>query len=185
MIRTGLLLAAGASRRFGPSDKLLAMLHGSPLVSYAAMAMRSADLDERIAVIANPELASFLEGFRIVCVEPGEQSGSLRAGLQAASSPDLVLIALADMPLVTAAHLNRVLEGTRDDRPATSQDKGLPMVPACFPKSWLPRLAALDGDRGASSLIRDLPTDAIVAAPDLLADIDTLEDLAAMQKTGR
>ena len=73
MIRAGLLLAAGASRRFGPKDKLLSPLRGRPLIAHAAEAMRRAALDRRIAVIANPDLAPHLAGFEIVAVAPGGQ----------------------------------------------------------------------------------------------------------------
>ncbi|MGV3695286.1 MAG: NTP transferase domain-containing protein, partial [Paracoccus marcusii] len=93
MTCTGLLLAAGASRRFGPSDKLLAPVAGMPLVAHAAQAMRATPLDDRIAVIANPALAPLLDGFRIVLIAQGQQSDSLRAGLSAAGNPDRLLIA--------------------------------------------------------------------------------------------
>lgn len=177
MIRAGLLLAAGASRRFGAADKLLATLHGRPLIEYAAAAMRNAGLDRRFAVIANPDLRRYLTDFHIVQIDPGTQSDSLRAGLAAAGQPDRLLIALADMPDVTAAHLDRVLVRTRDDRPAASRGDGRPMPPACFPQAWLRRLAMLAGDRGAGHLIRDLPAAALVQAKGLLADIDRPDDL--------
>ena len=74
MTCTGLLLAGGASRRFGPSDKLLATVAGMPLMSHAAQAMRATPLDDRIAVIANPALAPLLDGFRIVLIAQGQQS---------------------------------------------------------------------------------------------------------------
>ncbi|WP_378944673.1 NTP transferase domain-containing protein [Paracoccus sp. R86501] len=177
MIRTGLLLAAGASRRFGPEDKLLAGYRGRPLVSYAADAMRAADLDDRVAVVTNDAVAAHLQGFRIIRIEQGQQSDSLRAGLAAVGDPDRLLIALADMPLVTTAHLDAVLKLARDDAIAASHDGSTALPPACFPRSKLPALATLKGDQGAGRLLRDLPQDAFVHAPDLLIDIDTRHDL--------
>lgn len=182
MIRCGLLLAAGASRRFGPQDKLLADLHGSPLIAYAAAAMRGADLDHRIAVITNPALIPHLDGFQIVRIDPGPQSHSLRAGLHAAGTPARLLIALGDMPRITVTHLTRILQATKDDRAAASIDASTPMPPACFPRNLLPALAHLTGDHGAGRLVRDLPDTALIPAPGLLCDIDTIADLHTQEK---
>ncbi|WP_265500806.1 nucleotidyltransferase family protein [Paracoccus beibuensis] len=172
MIRTGLLLAAGASRRFGPADKLLALVYGRPLVQHAADAMRRAPLDHRIAVIANPALRPLLTGFRIVEIISKEQSDSLRAGLAEAGQPDRLVIALGDMPDVTPDLLAQVLDRTTHESPAASHDGQRPMPPACFPRAWLPRLATSCGDRGAAGLLRDLPERRLVHAPALLRDVD-------------
>lgn len=172
MIRTGLLLAAGASRRFGPEDKLLAPVAGLPLLAHAARALRQVALDHRLAVIANPALAPLLEGFRIIRIPPGQHSDSLRAGLAAAGAPDRLLIALGDMPDVTATHLEQVMALARDGQPACSHDGAAMLPPACFPRAWLPRLTGLSGDQGAGRLLRDLAPDRAVAAPGLLRDID-------------
>ena len=178
MIRTGLLLAAGASRRFGAEDKLLADYAGRPLVAHAAEAMRMADLDDRVAVVTSDAVAAHLQGFRVIRIEQGQQSDSLRAGLAAAGVPDRLLIALADMPRVTAAHLDAVMNHAGDDAIAASHDGVSPLPPACFPRAMLPALAALKGDQGAGRLLRDLPQDAFVHASDLLIDIDTRADLS-------
>lgn len=177
MIRTGLLLAAGASRRFGPADKLLAPLRGQPLIAHAAQAMRALPLDHRIAVIANPALAPCLTGFEIVTIAPAAQSDSLRAGLAMAGAPDRLLIALGDMPDVTADHLARVLDAVTGDLPAASHDGTHPMPPACFPRACLPALQELRGDRGAGRLLRDLPPAQLIRATGQLRDIDRPGDL--------
>ncbi|TJZ94066.1 nucleotidyltransferase family protein [Paracoccus gahaiensis] len=178
MIRTGLLLAAGASRRFGPQDKLLALLHGQPLVTHAADALRDTPLDHRIAVIAHPELARLLDGFEIILIPPGQQSDSLRAGLQAAGQPDRLLIALGDMPDVTAAHLTRILTAATEDLPACSHDGTAPLPPACFPQARLADLHSLNGDQGAARLLQDLPPTQYIDARSLLRDIDTPDQIA-------
>lgn len=185
MNRTGLLLAAGASCRFGAAEKLLASLDGRPLIAHAAQAMRDATLDRRIAVIANPALRPYLDGFDVVEMRPGAQSDSLRAGLQAAGETDRLLIALADMPRVTSELLDRVTGTATDDRPAACRDLDAPMPPACFPRGWLTRLTKMTGDQGAGRLIRNLPMQALVKAPGQLGDIDTVCDLSNMKKTAR
>jgi molybdenum cofactor cytidylyltransferase len=181
--RTGLLLAAGASRRFGPEDKLLALFAGRPLLSHAAAAMRAASLDRRIAVVSSAATAALLDGFEIIRIAQGEQSDSLRAGLAAAGAPDRLLIALGDMPLVTVTLLDRVIATCTDDLPSASREADGPvMPPACFPASWLPRLAELSGDQGAGRPLRDLPTSQIVEASGQLPDIDTPEALHKLSR---
>ncbi|WP_410219210.1 NTP transferase domain-containing protein [Paracoccus sp. (in: a-proteobacteria)] len=177
MIRTGLLLAAGASRRFGPQDKLLAPVRGRAMVIHAAEAMSGADLGHRIAVISNPELAPLLGAFTIVTISPGQQSDSLRAGLAAAGLVHRLLVALGDMPDVTAGHLDHVLRTATDVLPAASHDGQSPLPPACFPAASLRALRSLSGDQGAGRLLRDLPPEQLVHAPGLLRDIDRTGDL--------
>ncbi|MFN3525878.1 MAG: nucleotidyltransferase family protein [Paracoccus sp. (in: a-proteobacteria)] len=177
MTRTGLLLAAGASRRFGAADKLLADLHGRPLIVHAVTAMRATPLDHRIAVIANPALLPHLAGFHVITITGAAQSDSLRAGLDAAGDPDRLLIVLGDMPDVTAAHLSQVLAATTDDLPAASHNGRSALPPACFPRAWHGPLGALTGDQGAGRLLRNLPASQLIAAPGLLRDIDRPEDL--------
>nr|WP_111298026.1 NTP transferase domain-containing protein [Paracoccus saliphilus] len=172
MIRAGLLLAAGASRRFGPQDKLLARLDGRPLIAHAAQALRDVPLDDRIAVITNPQLRPWLSGFRIIQIEQGQQSDSLRAGMGAVGRVDRLLIALGDMPDVTPAHLHAVLARTTDLLPAASHDGRHPRPPACFPASALGALAAAAGDQGAARHLENLPQSQLVAGPNLLRDID-------------
>lgn len=181
MTHCGLLLAAGSSRRFGTGDKLLALLGGRPLITYATDAICGARLDRRVAVISNPELRPWLTGFEIVEIAAATQSDSLLAGLAAAGECDRLLVSLADMPLVTAPLLERVLHTATDDCPAASVDNGPPMPPACFPRGWLGRLRSVREDRGAGRLLRELPPEAQVAAPGVLADIDTIAQLDQLE----
>lgn len=183
MIRVGLLLAAGSSRRFGAEDKLLAPLHDHPLITYAAEAMQGTELDRKIAVISNPAVRPYLDGFEIVEIEPSEQSDSIRAGVIAAGDCDRLLIALADMPGITSDLLKRIFDATTEDYPSASSDNGPPMPPACFPTKWLPRLLELNGDRGAGSLLRKLPEMAQIQAPGMLQDIDTIDQLRQAERS--
>lgn len=178
MNRVGVLLAAGRSLRFGVEDKLLATFQGRPLIAYAAEAFRNADLERRIAVISNAELRPLLAGFDIVEIAAALQSDSLRAAVSAAGYPDRLLVALGDMPLVTSQHLNSVVARCPDNMASASVENDQPMPPACFSSTWLCRLSALTGDRGAGSLLRDLPQELLLPAPGQLTDIDFPTDIS-------
>ncbi|AUH32302.1 nucleotidyltransferase family protein [Paracoccus tegillarcae] len=180
---TALLLAAGASRRFGDDNKLLVPFRGKPLVGHAAQALRDLPRIRLIAVITDPQTAPYLDGFEVIRIAQGQQSDSLRAGLAAAGAPARILIVLGDMPNVTPGLLADVMAACTDEMPSASRDlTGPPMPPACFPQSWVPRIAALGGDQGAGRLIRDLPAGALIDAPGLLGDVDTLDQLSRMEK---
>lgn len=179
MSDAGLVLAAGRSSRFGPEDKLLADLGGRPLAAHAAAAMAGTPLDRRIVVVGSESVAALFPGFEVVLIDNAEtgQAESLRAGVAAADGSGRLLIALADMPFVTAAHLEAVLARCGAEGSA-SHDGARPMPPACFPASRFAALMALTGDRGAGGLLRHLPPEALVAAPEgMLMDIDTPEAL--------
>lgn len=182
MKTVGLLLAAGHSRRFGPTDKLLALYRGVPLVHHAAEAMRQAGFDGLIAVASKPDVVALLDGFSIIKpdVAVPEQADSLRAGVQAAQvmAADWLLIMLADMPNVSAEHLQAVVKRCGQSGSA-STDSMHRSPPACFPASMFGDLMALSGDRGAGALLTDMPTDALVQMPEgALRDIDLPDDLA-------
>ena len=185
-MRAGLLLAAGSSRRFGDADKLRAPLGGRPLVTHAAAALRAADLDILLAAVGNRAIASLLPGF--IAAEPDHaesQASSLRAGVlmaRGAGATSLTIV-LGDMPFVTAGLIDAVTARATPGDPAAATDGLRTLPPACFPAARFAELEALDGDRGAGALLAALPTGQLVPAePWQLADIDTPDDLAAMQE---
>lgn len=173
MITVGILLAAGKSRRFG-ADKLAALLHGRPLIAYAADAMAGAALDHRLAV------GRIVDGFGQVPADGG-QADSLRSGVLAAQAlgADRVVIALGDMPLVDAILIDAVVAACPVNGASAAFD-GLAMPPACFAAAFFPALLALRGDRGAGSLLKDLSPECLVIAAGKLQDVDTQADLVRL-----
>jgi molybdenum cofactor cytidylyltransferase len=177
MITAGVLLAAGESQRYGENNKLLSEYQGRPLVTHAAAALRDAELDVLVAVVADEGVAAELDGFHLAWIRTGEssKSRSLKAGIVAARErhADRVLIALGDMPAVGATHLRAVADRCTIDSPSATYDGSRAMVPACFPASSFTALLDLDGDIGARPLLRNLPRSALVRADEaLLLDID-------------
>ena len=178
-----LLLAAGASHRFGPQNKLLALFEGRPLLRHCADAARAVPADLHLAVVSDPAVEALLPDFRKVLVAPGApQSESLKAGLAVAQAMNAarVLVVLADMPRVTSALMAEVLARGRTG-PAAATDGISILPPACLPAAIFPQIQTLAGDQGAGALLRHLPQSQLVAAdPATLIDIDTSADLAAL-----
>ena len=178
MKTVGILLAAGASRRFGSEDKLLAPLDGRPLVTHAAEALRGAGVDHLLAVVTSQRVAALLPGFDLVWPDPEpQQSDSLRAGVTRARDlgAEKVAIILGDMPRVPSALIRQVIDRCGLEGSA-SGDR--PMPPACFPAGQIPQLLALTGDQGARDLLRCIPDSVrVLTDPDQLIDIDTPEAL--------
>ena len=177
------LLAAGRSERFG-SDKLLVPLDGMPVALHAARRLAELGMASRIAVCRpksslTPELAAL--GFEIV-VNPDSARGlasSLALGIARAEATGAAaaLVALGDMPFVSADHFTALLASFDPvNAPIVASDRtGVAMPPALFDKAFFQPLRESEGDQGARALIR---TAVLVAAGrHELADIDRPEDI--------
>ncbi len=185
-----ILLAAGRSVRFG-ADKLSALIDGKTVLARSAGALSSAGFDAYVAVISNATQghSHFLQrsGFEIVN-NPSAADGistSIRTGILAAQSlgADAVIIALADMPYVEAAHYLRLVQTARGapSGMAFSISLNRRSPPAFFGKRWFDRLCSLEGDEGARSIIAAAPDTAGVKSEDnLLRDIDFAADIRSI-----
>ena len=176
------LLAAGNARRFG-ADKLMADFEGAPLGARAAHELGGIAAAAHFAV-CQPDaiIAAHYKrlGFDIVDnPNPGiGLSGSLHLAVEAALRTDAqaLLIALADMPFVHAAHVEALIAACTDNVVA-SFDGHQPMPPAIFPRSHWPDLLATAGDAGARHILAR--AEKLTAPAGMLGDIDTPDDLAA------
>ena len=188
--RHALVLAAGAGRRFG-GNKLSALWRGEPLVLAAlrtALAARvervtvvtgaeAAALDPVLSIIADPRLR------RVVALDWDEGlAASVRAGI--ASLPGdtkAAVIFLGDMPLIPEGLADQLLDAVAAGAPAARvRSPEGPAHPVAFAAAAFPNLLALDGDRGAKSVI-DALGDAVArfesVAPGVVFDVDLPRDL--------
>lgn len=190
------LLAAGASRRMQGEDKLLRDVGGRPLLRHAAqaaLASRAAAVRVVLPLGARARAAA-LEGLAVDIVEAREAAqgmgASLAAGMGAVSQEaDAVIVALADMPEVTAGHHDRLIaaldvgEGREICR-AVAAD-GTPGHPVLFSRRFFETLAEIEGDRGARDVLLQMP-EMVVAVPTegqgALVDLDTPEAWAAWEE---
>lgn len=167
------LLAAGRGTRFG-GGKLAAELAGKPLVRHVAERLAMLPFAQHLIVTSDstPPVA----GFERIGLSPPDAplSRSIASGIAALSGNSPALIALADMPLVPAAHFARLI-AEFDGNCIGTAVAGRIMVPAIFGPGLFPQLMALEGDRGAAPLLRHAPS--IPLDEDHALDIDTQDDL--------
>ena len=169
-----ILLAAGQASRFG-GGKLTAELAGKPLALHVGERLAAMPFGRKV-LISSPATPT-IDGFESIALQPAGAplSRSIATGIAAVSGQSAALIVLADMPLVPAEHFERLVEAFDGGSIGTSV-AGRTMVPAIFSARLFPALAALEGDRGAAALLRDVP--AIALDETLALDIDTPDDLA-------
>ncbi|MGR8932188.1 MAG: nucleotidyltransferase family protein [Gammaproteobacteria bacterium] len=156
----GILLAAGASRRFG-SDKLTRALPGGTPIAIQACRHLLAGSDEVIAVIrpGNELLAKELtaEGASVaICVNADSGMGiSLAFGVETRPEADGWLIALADMPWIKPSTIclvsDTIRSGALISAPAFRGRRGHPVG---FSRHLRDDLIHLTGDTGAKKLIQ-------------------------------
>jgi molybdenum cofactor cytidylyltransferase len=179
------LLAAGRSRRFNDGDKLAEPFLDKPLAYHVVTALEKMPFCARIAVVSDTALDFAALGYRVVeNPDPSHgQARSLCLGVLAAreEKAKAVLVALADMPRVTAAHVYRMLEAADGaDTIVASSDGVQPGPPALFGEGCFEDLLALDGDQGARALIKRGRH--VVTSPNELVDVDTQQDLEALRR---
>lgn len=187
-----MILAAGRSSRLGVSKQLLEY-EGEPLIRRAARSAFEAGINSVFVVLGADaaNMSAALSGLPVTQVINDEwQSGiasSLRAGVKEIRScyrHDGILVTVVDQPFVTPTALARLIaafdESHRLIASAYSNTVG---VPAIFGKEFFDDLENLEGDTGASSLLRERSAPVTtVALPEAELDIDTKADLPAIDR---
>ena len=179
-----ILLAAGRSLRFGEADKLEQLFLRKPLAFHVVTALEGIPFLTRFAVKSGTNLDFASRGYRVIQNDRPEagMAQSVKLGVACArdEGAEAVLIALADMPRVTANHIYHLLDAADSlDCVVASSDGVSPKPPAVFGAGQFEALLALDGDMGARALVR---SGRHVIAPDGdLIDIDTPEDLERLR----
>lgn len=168
MSTAALILAAGASRRFG-SPKQLIDWNGVPLLQHVVGEVREWPVDH-IYVVLGAHAETILEQVDLDGVTVVENLGweegmasSLRVGLDALSNEvgiDRALVVLADQPRLPAATVEHLLaEQKRSRRPvAVPRYRYAWGHPVSIDRSLWPRImASLEGDRGPKGLLQAHP----------------------------
>ena len=188
-----LILAAGASRRMGGTNKLLAPVDGEAMVARVADAALASAADPVVVVTGHdgPAVRAALGGRAVAFVDnPAHAAGmstSLQRGIAALPAEcDGACVLLADMPRVTAAHIDAVLDAFADaggQAVCVPRHRGRRGNPVAWPRRFFAEFAALAGDTGARALIErhEASVRWVEAADDaVLTDVDEAADLAAL-----
>ncbi|MFV0388883.1 MAG: NTP transferase domain-containing protein [Pyrinomonadaceae bacterium] len=188
-----ILLAAGKSERFG-SPKQLLKFNGKTLIEHVAETAASTGFPVVTVLGANAEeIMRRLnhENVEVVinfCWKHG-MSSSIVCGLthilQHKPNLEAVIILLADQPLVTKHTIKKLSSAYRKtQKSVVGAHYGNSMgVPAIFSHAMFDALLQLKGKHGAKTLINSLPANCLhsVELPEVLFDIDTVEDFKALQ----
>lgn len=191
-----LVLAAGASRRFGEDNKLLAQVDGKALIDHVLDALSSARVAPVIVVTGwdADSIAQLVKSREVRLVHNASwdagMGGSIAAGV-AALDADLpgALIVPGDMPLLTSGVVAALIDAFEKSDcngvvyPATQ--KGEQRNPVLWPRRFFAELEALAAAEGAKSLLQRLGSSdrraVVVEDERVFLDVDTQSELGAVR----
>ncbi|OLR93972.1 nucleotidyltransferase family protein [Actinokineospora bangkokensis] len=154
----GVLLAAGAGRRFG-APKALVRLYDRPLVAWAAAALGGCDVVVVVLGAAAERVRGLVGPDGLVVVNPdwaGGMGSSLRAGLAAVpAEAEAAVVLTVDTPGIPRAAVERVAGGATPASLARATWDGVPGHPVVLGRDhWAGVRAVARGDVGARAYLR-------------------------------
>ena len=188
----GVVLAAGAGRRFG-ATKQLAQSGGETLVARAARrALACCPAGVVVVTGSRATVVAWALGSLPVRIARNRHwrsgmAGSLRCGLAALGrAPTAALVLLCDQPAVSSADLRRLITAwqSRPHCVAAARYGAVLGVPAIFPRRYWAELRLLRGDRGARPVIAAAAGVTAVEMPSAALDVDTPADLVRLASGG-
>lgn len=181
---TGVILAAGASRRLGRPKQLLP--YGSGVLLDAVLATaRASDFSQIVLTLggAAADVRRLVDTSGCDVVENPDYSTGCSSSIAAAipaihPETDVLVLLLADQPGVRTESIRLLLEGRGEREIAVCRyDDGIGH-PFAFARSIFPALAGMHGDKAVWKLLEQRAADvAEVTIPGLIPlDVDTQED---------
>jgi len=189
------VLAAGASRRFGEANKLLVSIDGRPLISRTLDVLREGGVEDVVVVTGwdRTSIEATLDEKRVRRVHNGAwqrgMGGSIAVGIAAVGAEAFAsFIVPGDMAFLTEASVRSLIDafrkedGTRITVPTTHS--GAQRNPVLWPRRYFGALQTLAAEAGAKALLQAWTNECRMVAIDdgELADIDTEADLAAARQ---
>ncbi len=182
----GILLAAGASTRFG-RDKLLYPVDGATTVVELAAQHLIDAISDCVAVVKpdSDELAQRLRnlGFVIVTCEAARHGMgfSIAAGVAATAAAARWVIALGDMPWIQPNTIRTIAQAvTAPCHVGVPLYRGARGHPVVFGGAWRDALQSIAADHGARQLIERVRKDIVTVSvddPGVCRDVDRPVDI--------
>ena len=189
---SAVLLAGGASRRFGDANKLLAPVSGVPMLRKVANEALAAGITD-VVIVTGAEGLRYREALadlpvRFVSNADWQRGigGSIAAGIRGVvGEADGAFVIPGDLLNLSAAMLQRLLAAFADAGgaaivvPVTAT--GEQRNPVLWPRACFSALAALAGEQGGKSLLDKSAArrlDIAFEDASVFADIDTQDDYA-------
>jgi len=174
------VLAAGLSTRFG-GNKLETKCLGKPLGRWVLDAVQDSGVGPGL-IVTGPQGVSFANKWWTPLVNPNPEHGlgsslAIAARHAIASDAAALMVLLADMPLIFPAFV-RVL-AMHPPPAAMYYPDGHLGVPALLDRRLIEAAAKLSGDKGLGPLLQGATP---MAGESLLRDVDTPEDLEAVER---
>lgn len=188
---SGLVLAAGASRRMGVPKQVL-KIGGKPMLEHVVDAFKDSRLGEVVLVVGpglpwKPAAGSPLR----VVVNPHPEEGissSVKLGVKSIdSNSEAVVIGLGDKPLLRPSTIRGLVSAYRDSGskiiiPTYNSIRGNPIL---FHRSLFREMLRLKGDAGAKSVISrhaELVLEIPVSDEGVSVDVNTPADMRAVER---
>lgn len=187
------VVAGGASRHLGSADPHLPAGYGS-LLARIVREVCASPVDSVAVVLgaAADQWARALAGQSVTLLRNTEWSEGMASAIRMAAAwadrthATGLLLCQCDHVGLEAAHLTRLIAthyATRRGLVASAY-RGMPGLPALFPRRLFPALFELSGDRGARTVIRSQPDAASIEWPAGTVALETPADLGAWQHGG-
>jgi molybdenum cofactor cytidylyltransferase len=189
---SAVVLAAGASKRFGRPKQLLPVA-GTTMIEHVLNVVRASSVDEVVVVLGHcaAQVAGRIPpGCRTALNKDWEAgiSSSIRVGLEAIDGKAVAaLFVLADQPHINNEGIERILQAYYGSSksivvPAYRGQSGAPVL---FDRRLFPALKALRGDVGGRQIIARYANQVLTVemqSSDMFIDIDTPTDYDELRK---